>query len=257
VGLGGNDSGTELSSWRKRVRLNRYLALCGVASRRKCDDIILSGNVAVNDVVCKELATLINPKKDKVSYNGEILKVPVNYSYYILNKPAGYITSSGDPHNRKTVYSLLKDVGERVFHVGRLDQDSKGLLLFTNDGKMAHRLLHPKYEVPKEYLLTVNGFLSDESISMLEKGIVLEEGKTKEAIIKLIRRKEKESEIRITISQGWKRQIRRMVEAIGLGVKTLRRETFGCLSLSDLEEGGYRKLTVEEINALKRLVKLP
>ena len=239
------------------MRLNRYLALCGVASRRKCDDIILSGTVSVNDVVCRELATLINPKSDKVSFQNELLTLPVNYSYYILNKPAGYLTSSGDPHHRKTVYSLIKDIKERVFHVGRLDQNSMGLLLFTNDGKMAHRLLHPKYEVPKEYHVTVDGFLSDENIDKLEHGVDLEEGRTKEARVDVIHRSKKESKIRMVISQGWKRQIRRMIEAVGLEVTTLSRESFGCLTLSGIEPGGFRKLTVEEVNALKRLVKLP
>ncbi|HEO65208.1 MAG TPA: rRNA pseudouridine synthase [Spirochaetes bacterium] len=190
-------------------------------------------------------------------YKGELIHPPEELSYYILHKPMGYLSSAEDPHHRRTIYLLTKDIPERVFHVGRLDKDSEGLLLLTNDGKLGHRLLHPKYQVPKEYYVEVNGFLSDEAIEKLVSGVELEEGRTNPSEIDLIDRSEKTSQFNIVLHQGWKRQIRRMTESIGLEVTYLRRDTFGPLGLKGLPLGEWRKLSTIDINRLKREVNLP
>jgi len=239
------------------MRINRFLALCGIASRRKCEEFIARGDISINGLIITDLSTLINPKKDKIFYKNKLIDLPSNYSYYILNKPAGYVSSTTDPHDRITVYSLLKGIEERVFHVGRLDQDSEGLLLFTNDGILAHRLLHPKYHVRKRYLVKVNGFLDDLSINKLVKGVELEEGITNPSNIELINRSNNESVFYITITQGWKRQIRRMIDKIGLHATYLRRDSFGCIDLSDLKPGKWRKLSMNEVKSLYKQVKLP
>ncbi len=241
----------------KVLRINRYLSLCGIASRRKCESILLNGDVSVNDEVCINLSTTVHPGRDRVHYKGKLIHPPTELSYYILHKPKGYLSSAEDPHHRKTIYLLIKDIPERVFHVGRLDKDSEGLLFLTNDGKLAHRLLHPKYQVPKEYYVEVNGFLSDGAIEKLISGVELEEGKTNPSKIDLINRSGKESQFNIVLHQGWKRQIRRMVESTGLEVTYLRRDTFGPLGLTGLSLGEWRKLSITDINRLKREVNLP
>ncbi|MDH4129038.1 MAG: rRNA pseudouridine synthase [Spirochaetota bacterium] len=238
------------------MRLNRFLALCGIASRRKCEEYILNGDVSVNGLIITNLATIIDPKKDRILFHKKQINLPNEFSYYVLNKPAGCLSSASDPHNRMTVYSLLKGIEERVFHVGRLDQDSEGLLLFTNDGKLAHRLLHPKYQVKKKYFVKVNGYLTDQAVNNLKLGIELEEGKTNPSEINIISRSAKESSFDIIITQGWKRQIRRMIDYIGLQVAYLRRDSIGPIILSDLELTKWRKLSMDEIKNLKRQLKL-
>ncbi len=203
------------------------------------------------------LSTMVHPGKDQILYKGNLISPPVELSYYVLHKPMGYLSSASDPHHSKTIYLLTEGIRERVFHVGRLDKDSEGLLLLTNDGKLAHRLLHPKYEVPKGYYVEVNDFLSDEAIEKLISGVELEEGRTNPSRVDLISRSEKGSQFNIVIHQGWKRQIRRMAESIGLKVTYLRRDTFGSLSLKGIAAGEWKKFSVTEINKLKRMVKLP
>ena len=236
------------------MRINKYLSLCGVASRRKCDEIIQKHEISINGKTVTEVGTKVNVDEDIVSYKGKEVTLPTQFSYYILNKPRGYITSIGDPQDRKTIEALLTDIEEKVFHVGRLDKESEGLLLLTNDGDLSHKLLHPKFEVPKKYLVEVNRFLTDDHIKKLSSGIELYEGITKKCHVELIKRSELKSTFHITITQGWNRQIRRMLERLTIKTLTLRRETFGTLKLNRLKSGDIRELTSGEILSLQKLV---
>ncbi len=239
------------------MRINRYLSLCGLASRRKCEEYILNSLITVNESICTNLSTVINPKKDKVYYNGNQLKPPLEQIYLILNKPRGYLTTAYDPFNRNTIYSLIKEINEKIFHVGRLDQDSEGLLLLTNDGKLSHRLQHPKYEVPKTYFITINSHISQQDILKLSTGIQLEEGITKPAKIQLLKSSSDDSQFYLTISQGWKRQIRRMLSSLNHNVIQLKRISIGSVNITGLETGNWRKLNLNEVKSLKRMVNLP
>ncbi len=236
------------------MRLNKYLSQCGIASRRKCEKYILKGYLSINNVVVKDLATSVNINKDKIKFKQKEIHLPKKLSYYLLNKPKGYIVSSFDPHHKETVYKLIKNVKERIFHVGRLDYDSEGALLFTNDGELSHKLLHPKYSIPKKYYVKVNGELTNKLIYNLRSGVRLDEGITNKAIIKLEHRSKNNSAFYITISQGWKRQIKRMVNSIGLKVTYLRRDSFANLSIANIKIGHWVKLSQKQILSLKQLV---
>lgn len=233
------------------MRINKYLAQCGLASRRKCEEYILAGAIRVNGTVVKDLATQIDPDNDNVTYKDTQLHLTQeDKAYYILNKPKGYLCSQGDPQGRETIYDLMEGITERIFHVGRLDYDTEGLLLLTNDGDLANKLLHPRFKVPKKYFVQVDGEIKDREVDFLCNGVHLEEGVTEKAEIQLINRNQKKSIFYMTISQGWKRQIRRMIEEIGLSVTYLKRESFATLNLNDLEKGRWRKLTDSEIQSL-------
>lgn len=231
-------------------RLQKAMAHRGIASRRKCEDLIQAGRVAVNGEIVRELGTKVS-EDDVISLDGR--EVPVRKDspvYIILNKPKGYITTVKDPQGRKTVMDLVSNLECRIYPVGRLDYDTEGLLLMTNDGEMSYALTHPSHRVDKTYLALVRGIPSKESLEKLRHGVELEDGITSPAQVELLS-KGRQSRVRIIIHEGRKRQVRRMLKAVGHPVLSLRRIQFGPLSLKGLPLGKYRYLTPEEETALK------
>ncbi|WP_211745069.1 pseudouridine synthase [Paenibacillus sp. Marseille-Q4541] len=232
-------------------RLQKIIAQAGIASRRKSEELILSGKVELNGEVVTELGTKADPDEDIITVNGRPIRSEKKI-YVMLNKPKGVITSASDPEGRKIVSDYLKGIKERVYPVGRLDYDTEGLLLLTNDGEFAHLLTHPKHHVPKTYLATVKGVPHGTALDQLRKGIMLEDGMTHPAEVeyKDVDTDNKEAVIMITIHEGRNRQVRRMFEAINHPVTRLKRVSFGGLLLQNLKRGLYRHLTKEEINNL-------
>lgn len=225
----------------KQIRLAKFLAEAGVASRRKAEELILQGKVKINGKVVKEVATKVDENSEDIEVSNKpiILEPKV---YYLLNKPVGYLSSVEDPHHSKTVLDLVPKE-PRVFPVGRLDKDSQGLMLLTNDGDLAYRLTHPKFEVGKTYLVKVDKKLEKSVASKMKQGIRLTEGMAKADQIKINSSKELE----ITIHQGWKRQIRRMLEKLGYQVVFLQRISEGKMKLGNLPVGKYKKLKAKDL----------
>jgi len=236
-----------------QVRLQKFLAQSGVASRRASEDIILKGRVKVNGEVVKKLGIKIDPKSDKVEVDGVICRAGERPVYILLNKPQGVLTTVKDTSGRTTVIDLIKGVQGRFFPVGRLDKDTEGLLILTNDGGLTYKLTHPKYEVPKTYLAHIKGNASGKKIAILEKGIELEDGITAPAQVRLVRTMKDSTILNITIHEGKNRQIRRMCEAIGHPVIYLKRTHIGKLSIQGLNIGEWRHLKRDEIKYLKNL----
>ncbi|MDO7905106.1 pseudouridine synthase [Paenibacillus sp. JX-17] len=237
-------------------RLQKILAQAGVASRRKSEELIQAGKVEVNGVTVTELGTKADPDEDIITVNGKPIKSE-NKVYLMMNKPRGVITSASDPEGRKIVSDYLKGVKERVYPVGRLDYDTEGLLLLTNDGEFAHLLTHPKHHVPKTYVATVKGVPHGTELDKLKKGIMLEDGMTAPAEVeyKDVDPEGKEAVIQITIHEGRNRQVRRMFEAISHPVTKLKRISFGDLLIGNLKRGLTRPLTKDEVNKLIQLAK--
>lgn len=230
-------------------RLQKTLAAAGLGSRRKCEDIIEAGRVAVNGRRAS-LGDRVDPARDRVSVDGIPVDLEVEKVYFLLNKPPGYITTVRDTRGRATVMDLLREKG-RLFPVGRLDRDTRGLLLITNDGYLAHRLLHPSKGVEKSYVVEAKGRLPERGLARLRRGMELEDGKTAPAKVKVLRREESGCLLEITIHEGRKRQVRRMCAAVGLEVVDLIRTRFGPLDLGGLKEGAYRPLREDEVRALR------
>ena len=238
-------------------RLQKYLAGAGIDSRRKCEELILQGQVRVNDSVVTELGTKIDPRKDKIEVKGKLIKYKENkhYSYILLNKPKGYLTSLSDPFGRPTVLDLLKDVKERVYPVGRLDYNSEGLLILTNDGELTHALTHPAKEVEKVYIVKVKGIPSSEKLKTLSKGVTLKNNyKISPCNIYLLKTINGNAILKIKIKEGKKRQIRKMAEYIRHFVLELRRIRTGPISLKGVKPGEFRYLSKEEIKSLKKII---
>ena len=224
-------------------RLNKYLASTGAASRRGADKLIEEGRVKVNGKVVKELGTVINEKKDVVAVDDIIVKTVNNYAYILFYKPKGCITTVSDEKGRKTVYDYLQDLNiPHLIPVGRLDYDTEGMLLMTNDGDLAYKLTHPSFEVPKTYLVKVEGEMPEHKLAQLRKGVTVDGEKTKRCKVKLLEYKNGESKIQITITEGKNRQIRKMFDAVEKEVKFLKRIAVGELRLGGLARGGYRYL---------------
>ena len=239
------------------IRLPKFISQTGAASRRAAEKLIFEGRVKVNGVVVKEPGRKIEPGVDRVEIDNHPLKNAVQKKYYILFKPKGYLTTVHDPFGRPTVMDLFPDkVKKGLFPVGRLDKDTEGLLLLTNDGEMAFRLTHPRFKIKKKYLATVKGVPSEEALLRLKKGIFLEEGLTANAEVKVICTTKKKTTLLITIYEGKKRQVKRMCEAIGHPVVQLKRLKLAFLDLKGLRPGDYRSLSVEEIQKLAELVGL-
>lgn len=232
-------------------RLQKVLAAAGVDSRRNCEELIVSGAVRVNGKVVDELPAFVDPEKDVITVNGKQIRA-ARKVYYLLNKPKGVICTNSDPQGRKKAIDLVR-TPERVFCVGRLDADTTGIIILTNDSEMANKLSHPRYELPKTYVVGVIGLITGEQIERLKKGIWLAEGKTGRASAKILKRGHKESLIEVTIRQGLNRQVRRMLAKVGLPVKSLKRTKIGKLSSRGLGVGKYRALTAGEIAHLKKL----
>jgi 23S rRNA pseudouridine2605 synthase len=236
------------------IRLQKLIAGTGIASRRKAEEMIAAGRVMVNGAVVTELGTKVDPGRDHVKVDGKHLSAAQPYVYLMLNKPKHVMSTLDDPGGRTTVKDYLHGVSVRVFPVGRLDFDSEGLMLLTNNGDLAQALLHPRYHVPKTYLIKVKGVLTDEEIRQLEHGVRLEDGMTSPAQVKKVRKVEANSWLEITIREGRKHQVKRMLEAVGHPVIKLVRVRMGPLSLGNLEPGEFRFLTDREANALRELV---
>lgn len=233
-------------------RLQKYLADCGIASRRKCEELILDGKVEVNGVVVTQLGTKVDDK-DLVKYNGRVVKKEEEKVYILLNKPIGYVTTAKDQFGRATVLDLIK-VGKRIVPVGRLDMYTSGALILTNDGTFVNRLTHPKNEIDKTYNVTVAGTITKQDIKILEDGVIIEEGyKTKQAKAKILKIDEDKnvSRIQITIHEGKNRQVRKMCEAIDKKVLALHRSKIGKLDVKNLKLGEWRYLTKKELELFR------
>ena len=237
------------------MRLNRYISVCGAASRRKGEVIIREGRVAVNSEIVTDPARNVEPGKDSVTLDGFTLVINPEKRYYILNKPTGTIVSIGDTHGRATVIDLMGDETEGVFPVGRLDADTSGVLLLTDDGELTHKLTHPSFGVEKVYRAEVDGKIDSDAVRKLRDGLVLDDGPTAPAEMKILERDDKSSLVEITIHQGRKRQVRRMMKHIGHPVKTLERISFGGITAQGLPLGAYRVLDADEVELLKKAVK--
>ena len=225
-----------------------------MASRRKAEEWIAAGRVTVNGKVVTELGTRVDPERDHIKLDGKHLSSVQPFVYLVLNKPKNVMSTLDDPGGRTTIKDYLRGVSVRVFPVGRLDFDSEGLMLLTNNGDLAQALLHPRYHVPKTYLIKVKRVLTDEEIRQLEQGVRLEDGMTSPAQVKKIKKAEANSWLEITIREGRKHQVKRMLEAVGHPVIKLMRVRMGPLSLGNLEPGEFRFLTDREANALRELV---
>ncbi len=230
------------------IRINKYLASCKVASRRKSEEIISRGKVKVNGVVIKDLSTMIDPKKDIVEVYGKNVKQDTSKVYYMLNKPSGVISASYSKYGEKTVIDIIKDKDHRLFPVGRLDKETTGLIIITNDGDLAYHLTHPKFERPKTYEAVVSGKVDSKALQKLEKGVKIEGKRTAKANVKLLKIiGGSNSLLEITIIEGRKRQVRKMCEWVGHKVIELKRVSECGLSLGELEEGEFRKLSKKEV----------
>jgi 23S rRNA pseudouridine2605 synthase len=236
-------------------RLNRYLARSGVASRRAADSLIASGAVLVNGRRPPAEGMLIEPGSDRVEVGGRTVEPPARHTYLALNKPAGYITTASDPGSRPTVQELVT-AATRVFAVGRLDMDSRGLLLMTDDGELANRLAHPRYHVSKEYLALVDGVPGELDLHSLRGGVELEDGRTAPAEVEAVGSVRGRTQLKVVIHEGRNRQVRRMLEAVGHPVRDLQRTAYGPLRLGRLKEGDWRRLREPEVQALRRVAKL-
>ena len=232
------------------MRINKYIAGSGLCSRRKADELILNGNVKVNGAVLKEPGYDVK-EGDLVSVNGTEITVQEEPAYYLLNKPAGDITTAKDEQDRATVLDLVPDIAERVFPVGRLDMNTTGALILTNDGKAAYRLTHPKTEVFKTYQALVSGVMSKEKLWKLRNGIDIGGYVTKPARVTIIKENKSSTLLEISISEGKNRQVRKMCKAVGNPVQELHRVSIGEVRLGRLREGTYRKLTKAEIDYIK------
>jgi len=229
------------------------MAQCGVGSRRKCEELIRQGRVYVNGAKVTEMGTLVDPDKDEVTLDQKKLRQQNNKIYILLNKPRGIITTAHDPFGRKTVLEHLNWKGDRIYPVGRLDYDTEGLLILTNDGEFAFEMMHPKHRVEKEYYCVVKGFPKPEDVSRLRNGIDIGGFVTSPAEVTFVRRNNDTSIFRIVIKEGKNRQVRRMFDAINHPVIYLRRERIGNLRLGSLRPGEWRYLSNMEINHLKQL----
>jgi 23S rRNA pseudouridine2605 synthase len=238
------------------TRLNAFLARSGVASRRAADKLISSGVVKVNGRVSPPEGVLIDPDRDEVTVEGRTVRPLTTHRYLMLNKPLGVITTAKDEGGRTTVLDVVGDEGmggHRLFPVGRLDADATGLLLLTDDGDLAHRLTHPRYEIPKEYVVVVGGSPNTNDLEKLRAGVKLDDGMTAPAEVEVLRvMPGPMAELRLVIHEGRHRQVRRMLLAVGHRVQSLRRVAFGPLKLGRLKVGGWRVLGIAEVEALRR-----
>ena len=231
------------------MRLNKFLSNSGLASRRKCDQLIEEGKVFINGKQVTELGSQINEKKDKVTVEGKTITLPSSFVYIKLNKPKGYACTAQDEKGRKTIYDLI-DSEERLFSIGRLDYDTEGLILLTNDGDFANKVAHPKFNIDKEYRVTVEGEIKESEMAVMRKGVVVDGQRMPSAIVNFISYENGNTKLSVIIDEGQNRQIRRMFEAIGKTIKLLKRVRIGQVRLGGLRRGDYKDLTEVELNSL-------
>jgi 23S rRNA pseudouridine2605 synthase len=235
------------------MRINRYLAQCGLGSRRACEEVVKAGRVSINDKPITELFTTIDELTDIVRVDGNIVRAEQKELYVLLNKPKGIVTTAHDERGRKTVFDLVK-TKERLFTVGRLDTNSEGLLLLTNNGEVAHRLMHPRYKVVKTYRVKLDRRFSPSDFAALTSGLKLEDGWTLPCEAGFYT--ENTAQIEIHLREGRNHQVRRMFESLGYKVKALRRVKFGPFTLENLKAGEWRNFDQQEVSKIKSLVKL-
>ena len=233
------------------MRINKYLALCGVASRRKSETFIVDGKVKLNGKVVTNLSTNVDTKKDKVELEGKELSLPSNYVYYKLNKPKGYLCTASDDRGRKTIFDLVKSE-TRLFSIGRLDYDTEGLIILTNDGDLAQKISHPSHETEKEYIVKIEGTILESELAVLRAGIVENGVKMPKAKVELLEVVNNNAKLSVTIHEGQNRQIRRMFEAINKPIKMLKRIRIGNIKLGGLQRGEYKPLNEFELYELLR-----
>ncbi len=231
------------------MQLNKYIAHCGFTSRRNAEEFVRSGRVSVNGKIIREPGFRVETEKDNVCIDGEKIHLKNRHKYIILNKPGGFLTTSKDDFGRKTVVDLI-GAESRVFPVGRLDRDTTGILLLTDDGELAHRLTHPRYKVEKTYRAWVKGNPARGNIERFKTGVILDDGDRVKGDARVIKNRQDRSLLEITVHQGKKRQIKRMCKAIGHPVQQLNRIKFGDLTVDGMAEGEWRELTRHEIKKL-------
>ena len=232
-----------------KIRLQKFMADCGIASRRKCEEMIADGLVTVNGSKAS-VGDKIDPKHDRVSVRGRKIAVKTELRYIMLHKPRGFITTMQDEQGRHCVAELVQDVGVRLYPVGRLDRESEGLLLMTNDGAFSNALTHPTRHVPKYYRVTIRPGITDEQLAAFEYGIELDGRRTAPAGIRVLEKQEGRTVVEVTLYEGRNRQIRRMFEALGIEVARLKRTAVGSVKLGMLPQGKWRDLTADEVRKL-------
>ena len=238
-----------MSTDRKTIKLQLFLARAGIASRRKSEVLISSGEVFVNG----QKATIgqrVNPTVDAVTIKGKKITTPQSHRYFLVNKPAGFVSTTADEKGRKTVLDLVPDTKERLYPVGRLDKESEGLMLLTNNGELAYKLTHPKFEIPKTYEVLITGFPTRKALDHLARGVKLKEGFTKPAEVAVLQKTEEGTWLEITISEGRNHQIRRMTERVGYETLKLVRTQMGPFDIGDLEEKVFLELSEEQVALL-------
>ena len=233
------------------MRIQKYLAQAGIASRRKAEELILQGKVKVNHKVVTELGAKVDPSKDKIEYEGKLVKIPDEKVYILLNKPIGYVTTAKDQFNRDSVLDLVK-VKQRIVPVGRLDMYTSGALILTNDGDFIYKVTHPKHEIEKTYTVTIKGIVQKEEVELLKKGVRIDDYTTSSAKVKILKIEEEknQSRLEIIIHEGKNRQVRKMCEAIGHKVLALHRSKIAGIGVKDLPLGKWRYLAKKEIEKI-------
>lgn len=234
----------------EEIRLQKFMALCGVASRRESEKIIAAGRVCINGKCVTEQGTKIQYPKDTVTVDDIVIKPEKTKHYIMLNKPEGVLSSVKDDRGRECVVSLVDGIDARLYPVGRLDYDTTGLLILTNDGDFMNRVTHPSAEIWKTYRAVVRGVPDESDVKHFAQGIILDDGKTLPAVLDVVGYKGENAIVEVSIREGRNRQIRRMLDRIGHGVKSLHRISYGTLRLEDLKPGKWRRLSPEEVNEL-------
>lgn len=236
------------------IRLQKVLSAAGIASRRASELLIDEGRVEVNGKVVTEQGMRVDPTRDHIRVDGSRIPPPRHHQYLVLNKPRGVVSTMEDPEGRPTLADYLPRTKERLYHVGRLDTDTEGLILLTNDGEFAHRMAHPSYEVPKTYLAEVVGLVDNKVLRRLEKGVTLDDGRVRPDRVKLVSRSDRKSLLTVTLHEGRNRIVRRMMDAVGHPVDRLARTAIGPVRLGQLPVGQTREITRDELGALIDLV---
>ena len=239
-----------------KIRINKYLSLCGVTSRRGADTLIAQGKVSLNGKKVDQLGVVVDEENDLVKVDG-IQVEPVDKKYYVaMNKPPLTMTTLHDPFKRRTVLHFLKDLKHRVYPVGRLDYDTEGLLLLTNDGEFAYRMTHPKYKVPRIYEALVEGEFTRENADRIARGVKLDDGATGKAQISILGHRGSDTRIRLILTEGRKREIKQLCKAVGHAVRKLRRVEYAGVTLSHLKPGQWRHLTSAEVSRIRQILNL-
>jgi 23S rRNA pseudouridine2605 synthase len=238
------------------IRINKYLARCGVVSRRAADDLVVEGRVTINGERVVTPGVMVDEENDTVCVDGQPVAPVTTHTYIVLNKPAGYITSHDDPHHKRTVMQLVEDTGVRINPVGRLDLDTVGVLLMTDDGELAHRLMHPRYEVKRVYRARVKGRVKQATLNKFPDGIRLPDGAVGKARATLVESSGENSVLELELTEGRKREVKHLCKAVGHPVLKLARISFGNVTAARLARGKWRRLTDAEVAGLRKLVKL-